>query len=369
MARITLRPGDPAPWFVAPCSANPRYVFSSVGGRYVVLCFLGSASRPEAQQALALIAEHRALFDDHRACLFGVSVDPADREEGRLVQSLPGIRHFWDTDAAISRAYGMVEEAEGAAPLYHPRWIVLDPMLRVIASLPLAEGEQALAFLAALPPPGLHGGAEATAPVLVLPRVFEPEFCRHLIGLYEAGGGEPSGFMREVDGRTVAVFDPGHKVRADFTIEDEAVRAAARGRMVRRLVPEIQKAFQFRATRMERYIVACYDAADGGHFAAHRDNTTKGTAHRRFAVTINLNAEEFEGGELRFPEFGPRAWRAPTGGAVVFSCSLLHQAMPVTRGRRYAFLPFLYDDEAARIREQNIGFVGDGSHAYRSGVG
>ena len=38
---------------------------------------------------------------------------------------------------------------------------------------------------------------------------------------------------------------------------------------------------------------------------------------------------------------------------MVFSCSLLHQAMPVTRGRRYAFLPFLYDEAAARVREAN----------------
>lgn len=68
-------------------------------------------------------------------------------------------------------------------------------------------------------------------------------------------------------------------------------------------------------------------------------------------MTINLNAEEFEGGELRFPEFGRRTYRAPTGGAVVFSCSMVHEALPVTRGRRYATLPFLYDDEAAKIRE------------------
>jgi predicted 2-oxoglutarate/Fe(II)-dependent dioxygenase YbiX len=38
---------------------------------------------------------------------------------------------------------------------------------------------------------------------------------------------------------------------------------------------------------------------------------------------------------------------------VVFSCSLLHEAAPVTRGLRYATLPFLYDDEAARVRQAN----------------
>ena len=36
------------------------------------------------------------------------------------------------------------------------------------------------------------------------PNVFEPELCQHLIDLYEQHGGEESGFMREVDGKTVA---------------------------------------------------------------------------------------------------------------------------------------------------------------------
>jgi predicted 2-oxoglutarate/Fe(II)-dependent dioxygenase YbiX len=166
--------------------------------------------------------------------------------------------------------------------------------------------------------------------------------------------------MREVDGRTVGVQDPSFKVRRDHLIEDEALQAALRARISRRLVPEIMKAFQFRVTRLERYLVASYSAEEGGHFSAHRDNTTKGTAHRRFAVTINLNAEEFEGGDLTFPEFGRTTYRAPTGGAVVFSCSLLHQALPVTKGERFAFLPFLYDDAAAKIREENLKFLGAG---------
>jgi hypothetical protein len=53
---------------------------------------------------------------------------------------------------------------------------------------------------------------------------------------------------------------------------------------------------------------------------------------------------------------------------VVFSCSLLHEARPVTRGKRYAFLPFLYDDEAARLRERNLEFVTPDLQNYRSGL-
>ncbi|MDO9525444.1 MAG: 2OG-Fe(II) oxygenase [Gemmobacter sp.] len=107
---------------------------------------------------------------------------------------------------------------------------------------------------------------------------------------------------------------------------------------------------------MERYLVGCYDATEGGHFRPHRDNTTLGTAHRRWAVSINLN-DDFDGGEVSFPEYSSRGYKAPRGGAVIFSCSALHAVSRVTRGKRYAFLPFLYDDAAAAIREANAAKV------------
>jgi len=197
--------------------------------------------------------------------------------------------------------------------------------------------------------------------------VFEPKVCRHLIGLYEAQGGEESGFMREISGKTVGVTDPGFKRRQDYMIEDRALISSLQARFLRRVVPEIEKIHQFKATRMERYIVSCYSAEDGGHFSVHRDNTTKGTAHRRFAVSVNLN-DDFDGGEVSFPEYGPRSFKAPPGGAVVFSCSLLHRVSKVTRGKRYAFLPFLYDDAAARLREENAQFLVDQGAEYRAAM-
>ena len=42
---------------------------------------------------------------------------------------------------------------------------------------------------------------------------------------------------------------------------------------------------------------------------------------------------------------------------MVFSCSVLHEATPVTRGERFAFLPFLYDEAAAAIREVNLKYL------------
>jgi hypothetical protein len=53
---------------------------------------------------------------------------------------------------------------------------------------------------------------------------------------------------------------------------------------------------------------------------------------------------------------------------VVFSCSLLHEATPVTKCVRYACLPFLYDDAAAEIRRANMGSIVD-TAALAEGAG
>jgi predicted 2-oxoglutarate/Fe(II)-dependent dioxygenase YbiX/peroxiredoxin len=346
--KVDLEFGDQAPWFAAATTSNPQFRFDTVAGRYAVLCFFGSAVAPGSGEALETLLRHPGPFDGDWLVAFGVSVDPADLAEERVTDVLPGVRIFWDFDRAVSTLYGAFEPGES---IFRGFWLVLDPTLRVLARLDLGETERLTTLLAGLPTAALHAATPLNAPVLITPRVFEPDFCRALIGRYEQGEVQDSGFMRELAGRTTPIIDHAFKRRSDHTLKDEAMMAGARARIVRRLAPEIRKAFQFRPTRMERYLVACYDAGSGGWFRPHRDNTTAGTAHRRFAVTINLNAEDYEGGDLRFPEFGERTYRAPTGGAAVFSCSLLHEALPVTRGRRYAFLPFLYDEAAAEQRE------------------
>ena len=142
------------------------------------------------------------------------------------------------------------------------------------------------------------------------------------------------------------------KQRRDLVIAVPELKRAIADRICRRLLPAIARYFQFNVTRMDRYIVSCYDSELGGHFFRHRDNVNAGAEHRRFAVSINLNGD-YEGCDLIFPEFGRRTYRAPVGGAVVFSCGALHEVNPIRRGRRYAFLPFLYGDEDADLRARN----------------
>ena len=367
---VVLDPGDPAPWFTQRSGTNDAYVFDTTAGRYIVLCFLGSAGDAAGRAALGAVAAHRSLFDDANICFFGVSNDPADEPAGRLRHSLPGLRFLLDFDGQVARLYGALptDAPEGGPkPAIRRFWLVLDPTMRVLARVPFASdaGDQSelFALLRRLPPPGRFAGVEIQAPVLYLPQVFEPDLCRTLIAAYERQGGSESGVMRDVAGRTVNINDHKYKRRRDCTIEDPELIRVLQARIRRRVVPEILKIHCFQATRMERYIVACYAAEDEAHFRAHRDNTTLGTAHRRFAVSINLNAE-FEGGEVSFPEYGPRSFKPPPGGAVVFSCSLLHAVSKVTSGRRYAFLPFLYDEVGAQIRAKNNAFLEQGLGTY-----
>lgn len=351
-------PGDPAPYFHQRSISNPNFAFDTVAGRYIVLCLFGSASSDIAKTAIEAAQARPDFFNDNTACFFGVSTDPSDENERRVADSYPGYRYFWDFDLKISRLYGaaQVKDEIEKPSAYAPRWVIIDPTMRIIRDIPFQNDRSDIASLNmlidSLPPPERFAGPVLQAPIIFLKNVFEGELCRRLIAAYEADGGEESGFMRDVDGKTVGMYDHKHKSRKDYYIKDDVLNRHIQARVLRRIVPEIEKIHQFKVTRMERYIVACYSAEDGGHFRAHRDNTTHGTAHRRFAVSINLN-EDFEGGEISFPEYGPRSFKPPAGGAVVFSCSLLHAVSKVTRGKRYAFLPFLYDDAAAKIREQN----------------
>jgi predicted 2-oxoglutarate/Fe(II)-dependent dioxygenase YbiX len=351
----TLRLAEPLKLVYAVSNRNARFALGSLGGRFVLLCVVGDADHAGARAAMQAFPCDRADETQRVCALFcttsGDDAAIAAISRARLV--------FADAEAA--RACGLIDPRQPEG-----RWILLDPSLRALAFWPLTESQRAIAALASTPNPDQHAGAPINAPVLIAPRIFEPNFCRAIIDYYDRHGGQASGVTQANEtGKTYVRLDDTFKRRADCLIDDETLRNEILQRIYWRLAPEIEKAFMWRPTRMERYLVACYDAELGGFFRAHRDNTTPGTAHRRFAVTINLNAEDYDGGDLRFPEFGSRAYRAPTGGAVVFSCALLHEALQVTRGKRYAFLPFLYDEEAARIRQANNEFLDESIQPYQ----
>jgi hypothetical protein len=360
--------GEAAPFISLRTNVEPRAEFGNLAGRHVLVCAFGSAAAPAAGTALAALETQAGLHDWGERVMLAVTSSPGDAGDARLERLRQRILVAEDPGAGALRAWGLLRETPEGRSMT-PVWMLLDPMLRVLGLWPLQEAAAALGAFAALPKVEDHAAAPLFAPVLLVPRIFEPEFCRRLIDHHGTEGSFPSGVTRHIHGRTVVVPVPGMKRRRDCLVAEGGLMTAIRARLALRLLPEIKRAFQFEVTRIERYLIGCYDAAESGGFQAHRDDTVPGTAHRRFAVSINLNAEEHEGGELRFPEYGGRCYRPPTGGAVVFSCSLLHEARPVTAGRRYAFLPFLYDEAAAALRLAQDGQLGEGVARYAVAAG
>ena len=51
----------------------------------------------------------------------------------------------------------------------------------------------------------------------------------------------------------------------------------------------------------------------------------------------------------------------------MFSCGALHEVTPVTSGKRYAFVPFLYGEADAALRSANNARLQEGELPYVGG--
>jgi peroxiredoxin/predicted 2-oxoglutarate/Fe(II)-dependent dioxygenase YbiX len=356
-----LEVGDRAPLFILPSTVNPKFHFSSVSGYPIVLFFFGSAALAPVQKILKDFEAYNHELEAFPVYRFGISIDPKDRVLNRISLLAPSLVTFWDEEKEVSKKYGVCETPEGGAISYKPQTLILNSNFQVLAVIPIGKAEQhfqeVLTFLKSLPPREPGYLMKSHAPVLLIPKVFDPQFCRFLIDLYQTNGGDASCVMREIEGKTVGILDDNFKKRKDYFIRETKLLNQINDLIWRRVKPEIQKAFQFSITRFERYLVACYDGNTGGYFSPHRDDDTQGTIHRRFAMTLNLNVGEYTGGYLHFPEYAPHGYQGESGDAIVFSCSLLHAVKPVTSGQRFALLSFFYNDEDAKIRKANAKYI------------
>lgn len=230
-----------------------------------------------------------------------------------------------------------------------PRWLaglgedvlwLADANLRLQAAsaLPTAAPPTPAADEAALTPAQIL----RIAPVLQIPDVFEAQLCAELIRHLDVdcGGGDASGVLVLENGEQRFQIDPAVKQRRESFPRDPALEARMHERLLRRALPEIARVYQFNVARRDPFKLLAYPQ-DAGYFRAHRDNETPDVAYRRFALSVNLNAGAYAGGEFRYPEFGPHLFSPATGSALVFSCSLLHEVLPVRNGTRYAMTTFL----------------------------
>ncbi len=321
----------------------PTRFIGKAGGTPTVLLFYDTNQNQSSLEELEQFAKSLA----HKQLgIFAVNREtPESNRRAFERHSIPFLA-FSDTDGAVTSHYGV---GEG----YKMTVFVLSSNLRVLSAHPLKETEtwagQVATLLDTLP---REEPVEVVsqAPVLFIPDVLDDRSCEQLIAFWRTEGSVETGVERSEQGGRADAIAPETKRRRDHTVTDPELLRDLTSRVGRRVVPAVRKAFSFRATRFEGFKIACYDAAEGGFFRAHRDNLSPATAHRRFALTLNLN-EGYEGGHLRFPEYGPHLYRPKRGGAIVFSGSLLHEALEVTMRQRFVLLSFLFGEEDAKRLE------------------
>ena len=262
---------------------------------------------------------------------------------------VPGATMFVVADAAghTATAYGFSAESG-------PFALRFDPNLRLTALR--ADGAAAVAHfvegqLARAADSAPARVVSSLAPALIVPHVLSGDFCQELIELHHSGGNHASTVTYNKDGTDVREVHADQKSRFDHVVNERDISRRLTEVFSRRLNFEIVKAFQYRVAAHDGFVITRYEADSNGHFSLHRDNVSPTTAHFRFAVTVNLNFGDYEGGWLRFPEYSTDLYAPPTGGAIVFSCSNLHEATPVTSGTRYALLTFLFG--AAEVQQLN----------------
>lgn len=333
--------GDWAPDFVLPRQdGTPIRFYGWAGGRATVLFFFGANDSDETWETLVWFS---TALSKQKLSLFALNHCAPATNQGHA-------SHFGISFPILSDAEGSVASSYGADPSKSMVLVVLGPNLRVLDVHPFLSRESSLQkILGAVKGIARPEPAEITmqAPVLLVPEVLEREFCRHLIEVWRTQGNMETGVESSSEGRRGDAVIPGTKHRRDHEVTNGSLLRQLTWRVGRRVMPDIHKAFSFQATRFEGFKIGCYDALTRGFFSAHRDNLSSRTAHRRFALSLNLN-DGYEGGHLRFPEYGPYLYRPEAGGAIIFSASLLHEVLEVTKGRRFVLLSFLYGEEQAR---------------------
>lgn len=335
-----IAPGDRAPNFVLPDADGAfRMFYERAKGRPIVLLFFPGGRKGRAWREARAFARAADAFAAAGLDVFAVSLA---EPKANAALGLPFL--VWsDPKRAITRGYltGAGLPFDPGNPADAAVAFALDANQRVLAVLSGDDlAARALRLYEARPDWGPRRKAETGAPVLLIPEVLDRAACRALIALWETGVREEGTVISMIEGRHVDRVHHSVKKRLDHRIMDPGINRALQRTIGRRIAPELEKAFCYEGFYFDRFYVVCYDSARGDYFRPHRDNLTPSTADRRFAITLNLN-EDYEGGGLAFPEYGPEAYAIGAGGAIVFSCSLIHEALPVTRGRRFALLNFL----------------------------
>lgn len=326
--------GDRAPNFMLEDeNGTQRELYNTdlTGGPIIIL-----VTGPAAGDCLLPFAERAAAFDAvgaHRYALVAqtgsAGIDTSEQSEFTVLH---------DRNSAVGNAYLQ------ASGLTAPALFALDPNQRIVA---VAGAEDAESFaeiaqtafqrIAPRDPPRL---ISRQAPVLFIPEVLDDSDCDLLIDTWQRGE-KRKDVVNVASGQETSKADRSEvKRRSDVVIEG-ALERQLLITLMPRIAPEIERVYAFdKEWGFEKFRVGCYEAENAGFFRPHRDNPSEALSHRQFAASFNLN-DGYEGGYLRFPEYGIDQYAPPKGGVLIFSCGLLHEVVPITSGRRFTLLTFV----------------------------
>jgi peroxiredoxin len=354
-----------------PMTSGELFKTSDLVGKPSVVIFYPSEQLASCIEMLQGFRDAQQQFKSRSAPIVAISLSPSDKQKFFAEENQLPFPILSDAQLQISAQFGALrpkpdQPEHGVELSAAVRVLLVAPDLRIAKIYdkpdPATAAAQVLADIDAIffnePPRHLH----THAPVLIIPNAFPPDLCQRLIQIWHDQGNIDSGFMKQIDGKTVGLTDYSHKIRRDHFMSAGPDLDAVKRFISNRVLSKIRAAFNYDVTRFEDFRIACYDSSRGGYFRPHRDNTTDGTAHRRFAMSLILN-DDYQGGMLRFPEYGLHEYRPPVGGAVIFSCSLLHEATDVTAGQRFVLLTFFYGEKEAKIREEYNKRTGGGYKA------
>ena len=336
-----LSAGDKLPNFALPDQTGAQRIFyNEVRGGPIVLAVCDAAGAQASESLLTALQASSEAFAQVGAQVFGLLSGSAQDCAERAARLGLSCTLFADAQG-VAVPHLLAPADPNAAPAL-ARVYLLDPNQRILAILPSDATPPLEAILSVLNAfaAGESAGQslDRGAPVLILPRLFEPEFCAELIETWKTKG-HREGSLSTGEGN---VYAPDAKKNREHLVKDVEQNKRISFTLARRVGPELAKVFNYdRPFRFEGHIVLCYEAERRDFFALHRDNLRQHD-QRRFALSLNLN-DDFEGGELVFPEYGPHRFKPPAGGAAIFSCNLLHEALPPTRGTRFVMTSFFCD--------------------------
>ena len=333
-----LTPGDRVPDFLASDPKGvQRQFYQEVTGIPALLVFLDWRDVAAREKLSRLCALANQISADGVQLFVLTTAGPAEMSALALADSAVRIL----SAAPMPLMQRLAKDVSGAS--FASAAYLLDPNQRVLkichdpqdADIGALQGTASDWRGRQEPAQILSGGA----PVLLLPDVLDPVLRSKLIECWRRDNHE-GGFSTGQENR----YDTSKKKTLEHYIADPALNGEISLALARRVGPELVKVFNYPfGFRFDGHIVMRYGPERQDFFGLHRDNLRQQNK-RRFALSLNLN-DEFEGGELRFPEYSPHGFRMRAGMACVFSCALLHEARPVTQGERFVLTSFFCDPD------------------------